>query len=166
VSVSPSIDTVLQGYRHLMRELHIERARRGTDPWYECPMTMPQLRALSLIAGSHRGLSSRELAERLAVGASAITPLVDRLVERGFARRTDDPHDRRIARLEATDNGTALLERMSAGQGDVIRDILAHLDTDELATVGAAFDVLTAGLQRTIASSIYDTLRTPEGTTA
>jgi DNA-binding MarR family transcriptional regulator len=164
-SDSPTIDTVLQRFRHFMRALQVERARRGTDPWYACPMTMPQLRALSLIAASQRGLSSRELATMLAVGASAITPLVDRLVERGFARRNEDPHDRRIARLEATENGAALLERMATGQGDVIRDILAHLDPAELGTVGAAFAVLEAGLQRT-ASTPYEPLLTPEGTPA
>jgi DNA-binding MarR family transcriptional regulator len=165
VSDGPSIDSVLQGYHHLMRALHVERARRGANPWHECPMTMPQLRALSLIAASQRGLSSRELAAMLAVGASAITPLVDRLVERGFARRTDDPHDRRIARLEATESGAAVLEHMEAGQGDVIRDILAQLDPAQLATVSAAFDVLHEAVQRATQTS-YDTLLTPKGTTA
>jgi DNA-binding MarR family transcriptional regulator len=157
-----SQDSVLDAYRRLTRALHVERARRGSDPWYECPMTMPQLRALSLIV-NQRGLSSRELATRLAVGASAITPVVDRLVERGFVRRTDDPHDRRIARLEATDRGTDLLDRMAAGQGEVIRDILTQLDPDQLATVEAAFDVLLSGLQR---QTSYDPLLTPTGTAA
>jgi DNA-binding MarR family transcriptional regulator len=162
VSDSPSIDSVLRGYHHLMRVLHVERARRGADRWHECPMTMPQLRALSLIEASQRGLSSRELAAMLAVGASAITPLMDRLVEHGFARRTDDPHDRRIARLEATERGTAVLDQMEAGPGDVLRDILAQLDSAELATVNAAFDVLHTAVQRATQTS-YDTHLTPEG---
>jgi len=79
--------------------LQVARARAGVDPWSDCPMTMPQLRALSLIVATPHGLSSRELASLLGVGASAITPLVDRLVEHGFVRRLEDPHDRRIARL-------------------------------------------------------------------
>jgi DNA-binding MarR family transcriptional regulator len=155
----------MQRYRQWMRALQVERARRGADPWSDCPMTMVQLRALSLIAASHRGLSSRELAAMLTVGASAITPLVDRLVERGLARRTEDPHDRRIARLEATENGTALLERMVTGQSDVIRDILAQLEPAELEIVGAAFDVLHAGLQRT-AGTTDEPLLTPTGSVA
>ena len=60
----------------------LARARTG-DPWAECPMTVPQLRALSLIAAAPTGLSSRELASLLGVGASAVTPLVDRLVDHG-----------------------------------------------------------------------------------
>jgi DNA-binding MarR family transcriptional regulator len=169
--MSPT-DAVLQRYHHLMRALRTERARRGSDPWSECPMTMAQMRALSLIAASQRGLSSRELAAMLGVGASAITPLVDRLVERAFARRTEDPHDRRIARLEATELGSALLERMVTGQGDVMSDILAQLEPSELEIVGAAFDVLQAGLQRTqtnspnAPNSTSDTMLTPQGITA
>jgi DNA-binding MarR family transcriptional regulator len=166
VSDRPTADSVLHRYRQLMRALHVERARRGTDPWHECPMTMAQLRALSLIAASQRGLSSRELAAILAVGASAITPLVDRLVERGFARRHEDPHDRRIARLEATDGGAALLERLASGQGEVIEDILAQLDPAELATVGAAIDILHSGLRRTPAADPDPPLLTPSGATA
>lgn len=162
-----AIDSVLHGYRQLMRALHTEHARRGADPWYACPMTMPQLRALSLIAPSQRGLSSRELAAMLGVGASAITPLVDRLVEHGFARRTDDPRDRRIARLEATENGLALLERMGAGQDEVIRDILVNLGPAELQTVCTAFEVLRAGVQRlTTTTTTLDTLLEAKGTPA
>ena len=161
----PTTDAVLQRYHALMRALRVERAQRGTDPWSACPMTMAQLRALSLIAASQRGLSSRELAAMLAVGASAITPLVDRLVERGFARRTEDLHDRRIARLEATESGAALLEHMAVGQADVIPDILAQLTPAELDIVGAAFDVLQAGLQRTLQTT-SDTILIPQGTTA
>jgi DNA-binding MarR family transcriptional regulator len=143
-----TIESVVETFVQLMRALQAERARRGGDPWYECPMTLPQLRALSLIAASDRGLSSRELAAALGVGASAITPLVDRLVERGYASRREDPFDRRIARLQATESGAELLERLLAVKTDVLRDALAHLEPAELAAVGAALDVLRVGVQR------------------
>jgi len=140
------VDDALSSFRHFMRALQVERARRGADPWSDCPMTMPQLRALSLIAADHEGLSSRALAVRLGVGASAVTPLVDRLVEHGVVRRHEDPHDRRIARLYATESGNAALDRMLAGQGDLLRDALSALSSDQLAQVTSAFDVLRAAL--------------------
>jgi len=142
------VESVLETYRRLMRTLQVEHAARGADPWYDCPMTLPQLRALSLIASSERGLSSRELATSLGVGASAITPLVDRLVERGFAQRNEDPHDRRIARLRATEDGYAMLERLRAGQIDILRSALSQLEPDELESISAALDVLHTGVQR------------------
>jgi DNA-binding MarR family transcriptional regulator len=107
---------------------------------------MPQLRALSLIVAARHGLSSRQLAASLGVGASAVTPMVDRLVDHGFVLRHEDPHDRRIARLTATDSGTAVLEQLVAGKGDVLRDALTHLTPDQLQQVTAAFDTLRASL--------------------
>jgi DNA-binding MarR family transcriptional regulator len=147
-----SIESVVDSFGELMRALQAERSRRGVDPWFECPMSLAQLRALSLIASSERGLSSRELAASLAVGASAITPLVDRLVERGYVWRREDPLDRRIARLRATDTAIELLERLHAFKTDVLRDALAHLEPIELECVGTALDVLRAGVLRASAA--------------
>jgi DNA-binding MarR family transcriptional regulator len=156
-----TLESVLDTYRRLMRAVQVERVKQHVDPWYDFPMTFPQLRALNLIAASERGLSSRELATLLNVGASAITPLVDRLVERGFAQRIEDAHDRRIARLHATDNGTAMLERMRTGQGEIVRNALSELAPDELESVGAALELLYAAIQRTA-----KTTQLPQGTTA
>jgi DNA-binding MarR family transcriptional regulator len=165
------IESVVQRFGELMRALQAERTRRGVDPWFECSMSLPQLRALSLIAANERGLSSRDLAAALAVGASAITPLVDRLVERGYVWRREDPLDRRIARLQATAAGTELLDRLVAVKSDVLRDALAHLEPAELEAVGAALDVLRAGVRRASMSTTAQRERTtayvtPQETTA
>jgi DNA-binding MarR family transcriptional regulator len=140
------VELALDAFRRLMAALQVARAQRGADPWSDCPMTMSQLRALSLIVAAPRGLSSRELAVSLNVGASAVTPLVDRLVDRGFVLRHEDPHDRRIARLTATEQGSAIIEQLVAGKGDVLREALGQLSPEQLQQVAAAFDVLRASL--------------------
>src|SRR5579864_8107633 len=99
-----TVELAFDAFHQWMAALQAARASRG-DPWADCPMTVQQLRALSFIATSPAGRTSRELAALLGVGASAITPLVDRLVEHGFVERHEDPHDRRIARLTATPTG-------------------------------------------------------------
>jgi DNA-binding MarR family transcriptional regulator len=147
ISEDLRVELALDAFRRLMASVQVARAQRGADPWSDCPMTMPQLRALSLIVAAPRGLSGRELAMSLGVGASAITPMVDRLVDHGFVLRHEDPHDRRIARLTATESGSAMLEHMVAGKGEVLRDALTHLTPDQLEQVTAALDVLRAGLQ-------------------
>jgi DNA-binding MarR family transcriptional regulator len=144
-TAASSVEAALGAFRGFMGSLQLARARRG-DPWAECPMTVPQLRALSLIAAAPNGLSSRELASLLGVGASAITPLVDRLADHGFVLRHEDPRDRRIARLTATDEGRDALQRLAAGKGDVLREVLSRLSDDELELVVRAFGVLSSGL--------------------
>jgi DNA-binding MarR family transcriptional regulator len=158
----PRFEAVLESYRRFIRALQHERAQRGGDPWHHCPLTLPQLRALNFIANEPRGVSSRELAVHLGVGASAITPLVDRLVERGYVMRHEDPHDRRIARLLATDAGQTMLERWNAVQTDLMRDALKQLSSDELATVDAALHVLRVALER-ISATPHTSSPNPEG---
>jgi DNA-binding MarR family transcriptional regulator len=140
------VEPALDAFRRLMASLHAARAQRGGDPWSTCPMTMPQLRALSLIVATKHGLSSRQLAASLGVGASAVTPLVDRLVDHGYVLRHEDPRDRRISRLTATESGSAMLEHLVAGKGDVLRDALAQLTPEQLQQVTAAFDLLRAAM--------------------
>jgi DNA-binding MarR family transcriptional regulator len=141
-----TVEAALDAFRRLMASLHAAGAQRGGDPWFTCPMTMPQLRALSLIVAANRGLSSRQLAASLGVGASAVTPLVDRLVDHGYVLRHEDPHDRRISRLTATASGSAMLEHLVAGKGDVLREAFAHLTPEQLQQVTAAFDLLRGAM--------------------
>jgi DNA-binding MarR family transcriptional regulator len=146
ISEDLRVDLALDAFRRLMASLHAARSQRGGDPWSTCPMTMPQLRALSLIVAANNGLSSRQLAASLGVGASAVTPLVDRLVDHGYVLRHEDPHDRRISRLTATESGSDMLEHLVAGKADVLREALDHLTPDQLQQVTAAFDLLRAAM--------------------
>lgn len=130
-----------------MRGLHTAKTAQSR-PWGEVQVTLPQLRALGLLAAHPDGMSGRDLAARLGVGPSAVTPLVDRLVEHHLVRRQEDRADRRITRLLATDDGLALMERMFAGQRDLIVSVLCRLEPDELRTVSEAFVLLHQGLQR------------------
>lgn len=167
-SASPSsvdpVEHTLERYRRFMHTLSAERGRRGDDPWSECPLTLAQLRALALIAASQHGLNNRQLAENLNVGASAVTPLVDRLVERGFVLRQEDEHDRRVARLHATESGALVLDRMNTVKDDLMREILGQLEPDDLRTVSAALDLLRLTLERYVITTPSSThIHSPEG---
>jgi DNA-binding MarR family transcriptional regulator len=146
-----SVDRTVDRWCQLMRGLHIAKAGQSR-PWAEVQVTLPQLRVLGLLAArsddASGGMSGRALASLLGVGPSAVTPLIDRLVEHGLVRREEDRVDRRITRLLLTDQGQALLERMFAGQRDLIATVLRHLEPDELAVVNGAFGLLQDGLRR------------------
>jgi DNA-binding MarR family transcriptional regulator len=140
-----SVEPALEAFHDWMAAW--QAARAGRDPWADCPVTIPQLRALGLIAGSSHGRTSRELAGLLGVGASAITPLVDRLVEHGFVERHEDPRDRRIAHLIATPTGRSTLEHFVSGKGELMREALSRLSHDDLELVTRAFGVLRSSFQ-------------------
>jgi DNA-binding MarR family transcriptional regulator len=140
------IETCLTRYGQMMRALLHVRAAAG--PWNEVNVTLPQIRVLSLLAGHAEGLSGRALASMLGVGPSAVTPLVDRLVDHGYVRREEDKQDRRITRLLLTPEGAAVLHQMAAGRREVLAEVLQKLEPDELAIVERAFALVALGVQR------------------
>ncbi len=59
------------------------------------------LRCLNIIENGH-GLMAGELARSAGLTAGAVTGVIDRLEQRGYARRVPDPADRRRVRVEVT----------------------------------------------------------------
>src|SRR4051794_3217143 len=144
---SDLIDACLTRYGQMMRALlHVPAA--SAMPWNESTLTLPQIRVLSLLAGHAEGLSGRALASMLGVGPSAVTPLVDRLVDHGYVRREEDRLDRRITRLLLTPEGATVLHQIAAGRLEVLAEVLQQLAPEELAIVERAFDLVSVGVQR------------------
>lgn len=73
------------------------------------------------------------IAQTLHLGASAITPLVDRLCARGLVRRNADPVDRRVVMAELTEAGEALQHRVADLRAQVVCRIgLSELEFADL----------------------------------
>jgi DNA-binding MarR family transcriptional regulator len=154
---APTVDVVVDQWCQLMKSLHNWRLGQHR-PWFDSNVTLPQLKAVGLLAGRPSGLSGRELAGLLGVGPSAVTPLVDRLVEHGWARRAEDRADRRITRLFITTEGSAVLERMVAGQRELIASALRQLDPSELEAVAHGFDLVREGVRRAMTTPTETTV--------
>jgi len=124
-------------------------ARLGSSAfWADLPLTLPQLKALGVITSAGpAGRSGRGLAEILGVGPSAVTPIVDKLVDHGYVSRHEDPIDRRILRVRATPTGLALLERLNTSQLDELARVVERIEPSQLATVEEALGILTSAAQ-------------------
>lgn len=66
---------------------------------------------LMRFVASAEGRSQQALAKRLAIPASRMVALVDRLEEAGLVERRPDPEDRRVRGLHLTRKGRGVLER-------------------------------------------------------
>jgi MarR family transcriptional regulator, organic hydroperoxide resistance regulator len=137
----------LDRFARLTQAMMLTRTSGG-PLWGDVNITLPQLKVLGLLVGREQPVSGRELAGLLGVGPSAVTPLVDRLVEHGYVRRQEDERDRRITRLLVTEAGVELLRRMMAGRLEIMADLLRHLTTEELAIVNQSFDLLLVAINR------------------
>ena len=85
---------------------HREVAGAGSD------LTPVQFAALETVQGNP-GLDQATIAGLIAYDRATITGVVDRLVSRGLVRRATAEKDRRQKLLWITEEGTALLERIT-----------------------------------------------------
>lgn len=105
-------------------------------------LTVHQLEALVVLdAGT---CTMRELCERLDISESAGTALSDRLVGRGLVERLPDPADRRLVRLALSDHARSMVAQYRALKQRRMADLLAAVDTDDLATLVRIFETVLA----------------------
>jgi DNA-binding MarR family transcriptional regulator len=104
----------------------LQAVRGGDKSWLALNLTMAQFKALLLVADTG-GLTSRDLSRSLGIGPSAVTSLVDRLVDRKLVRREDDPEDRRVAWIRPTSKALGLRDKLLETNRSVWTEILENL---------------------------------------
>ncbi|MFV0137418.1 MarR family winged helix-turn-helix transcriptional regulator [Streptomyces sp. HMX87] len=122
---------------HRIQKHHLERRGLGVTP--------AQSRLLRTLA--HYGSPPRmaDLAARLEVVPRAVTTLVDGLEAAGKVRRVPDPANRRVIRIELTDDGLATLRELHAARRSAAEEILAPLTDEQRGTLGGLLDTLVDG---------------------
>ncbi|CAN5614370.1 hypothetical protein BH23CHL8_BH23CHL8_26960 [soil metagenome] len=94
-------------------------------------ITMSQAKLLHLVA-VQPGVAMSALAARLGVGLSAVSGLVDRLVEHGYIDRNEDPSDRRQQLVTPTPAGEVVIDRMRQMNLEHMQILLEGLSEAEL----------------------------------
>ncbi|MFJ4541387.1 MarR family winged helix-turn-helix transcriptional regulator [Streptomyces tibetensis] len=122
---------------HRIQKRHLEHRELGITP--------AQSRLLRTLA--HWGSPPRmaDLAERLEVVPRAVTTLVDGLEASGKVRRVPDPANRRVIRIELTDDGRGALRELRAARRSAAEEILAPLTEDQREALGGLLDTLIDG---------------------
>ncbi|MCI3275111.1 MarR family winged helix-turn-helix transcriptional regulator [Streptomyces cylindrosporus] len=122
---------------HRIQKRHIEQCGMGVTP--------AQSRLLRTLA--HYGSPPRmaDLAERLEVVPRAVTSLVDGLEASGKVRRVPDPTNRRVIRIELTEDGHKALRELRAARRSAAAEILAPLTEEQRAVLGGLLDTLVDG---------------------
>lgn len=122
---------------HRIQKRHIEQSGLGVTP--------AQSRLLRTLA--HYGSAPRmaDLAEHLEVVPRAVTSLVDGLEASGKVRRVPDPTNRRVIRIELTDDGRKALRELRGARRAAAAEILAPLTADQREVLGGLLDTLVDG---------------------
>jgi DNA-binding MarR family transcriptional regulator len=102
------------------------------EPLISTPLTMQQLKVLTMIAIDPERATGHELAAQLKVSVATMSGLVDRLVEHGMVTRGEDPTDRRVRPLSVTPEGSATIRSLLSSSGNMPSPVLRRLAIEDL----------------------------------
>ncbi|MGW2861094.1 MarR family winged helix-turn-helix transcriptional regulator [Streptomyces sp. NPDC001205] len=142
ISRAPDADGLLaEQLLRLTRRLH-RIQKQHLEP---VGITPAQSRLLRTVAHWNEPPRMADLAARLEVVPRAVTTLVDALEESGDVRRVPDPTNRRVIRIELTDEGRATLRALRGARRGAAEEILAPLTADQREVLGGLLTALVDG---------------------
>ncbi|WP_405392272.1 MarR family transcriptional regulator [Streptomyces sp. NBC_01102] len=140
---SPDSDgLVAEQLLRLTRRLHRIQSRQ-LEP---IGITPAQFRLLRTVAHYDGPPRMADLAQRLDVVPRAVTTLVDGLEASGRVRRAPDPTNRRVVRIEITEEGRAVLRSLRSARKAAAEEILAPLTADQREVLGGLLTALVNGM--------------------
>ncbi|WP_369167227.1 MarR family winged helix-turn-helix transcriptional regulator [Streptomyces sp. R28] len=119
---------------HRIQKRHLQECGLGVTP--------AQSRLLRTLAHYDSPPRMADLAERLEVVPRAVTTLVDGLETSGKVRRVPDPTNRRVIRIELTDDGRGALRELHGARRSAAQEILAPLTGEQREVLGELLDTL------------------------
>lgn len=115
----------------VLREISGMRMRQIAPSWIALDLSMPQIKALWIVANNGR-VTISEVSRNLHVGLSTASHLVDRLVQAGLVDREEDPDDRRRAVVQLSSKGAYTVEQLRQGNHEQMSAWLSSMNQDDL----------------------------------
>ena len=107
----------------------------------ELDLTYAQGQVLFHVA-AHPGCHMGDVSKAFGVTLPAVTHIVDRLEQKAFVTRADDPADRRAYVLEITRTGSALVEELHSMRMRGMEAVLARMTADDRARLVRGLEAL------------------------
>jgi DNA-binding MarR family transcriptional regulator len=89
-----------------------------------------------------------EIGEHLGVTSAAASQMLDRLVDQGLIERSEDPEDRRVKRIQLTEDGRRVYEQGIQARQSWMEDLDASLSQDEKKTIATALETMIARVKK------------------
>jgi DNA-binding MarR family transcriptional regulator len=142
-NLSTAADRFHSAAIHALRYARREDETSGLSP--------ARLSALSvLVFGGSRTIGELAAAEQ--VRPPTMSAIVDGLEEDGLVRRSADPDDRRVVRVQASAKGKRVLQRARERRIAALADRLSHLDPSQIELVRKAAELVDLSLRRSSAA--------------
>jgi DNA-binding MarR family transcriptional regulator len=115
-------------------------------------MPIGQMKTLFILWTAGKPQTMGQLAHALDVSLGTVTGLIDGLVQRGLARREEDPTDRRQKLASLTPTAETRLLRMEQGRSLLIQRLLRRMQLDDLRALRQGLVALAAAAGASVAA--------------
>jgi len=124
-------------------DVFMHRSMRGWGLYAKSTgLSMPQFSVLMQL--HHKGVCGvSNISERFDITNAAASQLVDKLVQSGFIKREEDPHDRRAKLLNLTDKGKELIQQGIEERYRWVDQLAERLTVEERLQVSEALNIMT-----------------------
>jgi DNA-binding MarR family transcriptional regulator len=135
-NVSPKVlaEELLELWHHLMRG----SSKELYGLLSELDLSMAHIKTLHTLHDSPGDLSVKDVAERLGISLPGASRVVDTLLRRGYLSRREDEQDRRIKRVDITDEGAAVVRRIDGARLVGLETFTRSLTAEQRARLSAA----------------------------
>jgi DNA-binding MarR family transcriptional regulator len=142
-----SEETFINAFGEGMEALMQKTMRRFLRHARESGLSMSHIGA---IFHTHRfgSCGVTEIGEHLGMSSAAASQMLERLVQQDLVKRTEDPDDRRVKRIELTDKSKHILEEGLRVRQTWLKDLARSLDENERETVEAAMRILVTKINQ------------------
>jgi DNA-binding MarR family transcriptional regulator len=107
--------------------------------------TQFQVLAIVMYSGN---LRISEIGRRLGISSPNMTPLIDRLIEKGYAERLSDSQDRRVIKIAISEKGRRFVANRRRLVRNEIKKNLSTLSIQEVLTLSAAIETFKQVIAR------------------
>lgn len=108
------------------------------------------LQGVMHLIGEAGEVRATDLADRLGIGAAALSRHVADLETSGHVDRRQDPADKRAFLISLTDDGSTSLKAAAVRRASLLQDMLTDWTDDDAASAAAMMDRLTATLENSL----------------
>lgn len=118
------------------------RIARPFKQFHESGITPEACHCLRTLLWKGDGVTMSELARLAGMSRQQTTKVVNSLIRGGFARRENDPDDRRVIRLYTTDFAREYMERFQRNQAEYYESMFEDMGEEDRADFCAAMETL------------------------
>ena len=108
--------------------------------------SMSQFGAMGYVIRTNSATVS-DIAQELGISNAATSQIIDQLVNDGLFKRTQDPDDRRVKKIEITAKGTKFMEEFLQKRMELVFNFIDSFSDDEVEIVSSAYLVLKTKLE-------------------